>query len=274
MSLINDALKKAARQRAQEQEGDLASLIPGGGGRARERTPARAQSMVLIGGAAVALVVVSAVVTGIFLSGKSGPKAPAALSQPSAQKEQAAEQPPPVAVRVPQISVPTALAARAPAEAPAAQTQPRSTAAAISPPAPSPSPAVVVRVPESAPSATASAAAHDVQTQAKATPAPAAPAPAAPPPAAAAATPLPVAAAPAPAPTAVQSLAERVQAVIDRIQISGVRYAGSDSKAIIDGHIYRINDVLDKALGIRLSKFDQDHLTFVDPTGATYAKSF
>ena len=30
MSLINDALKKAARQRAQEQDGDLAQLMPGG----------------------------------------------------------------------------------------------------------------------------------------------------------------------------------------------------------------------------------------------------
>jgi len=254
MSLINDALKKAAHQRAQEQA-DLAAPMPGGGARPRQASPPRTQNMVLVGGGAIALVVVSAVLTGIFVSGRSEPKAAVPLSQPAAPRAQAAPEAPTVAVRVPQISVANPPAARTPA--PAAET-PRVQAPAptlapvvIAPPAttPKPSEQVAIHVPESAPPAAAAA------TQA------------------AAPTPAPVAA-PTAAPVPTQSLGDRVQAFIDRIQISGVRYAGAESKAIIDGHIYRVNDMLDKILGIRLSKVDPDHLTFVDSAGATYTKSF
>jgi pyruvate/2-oxoglutarate dehydrogenase complex dihydrolipoamide acyltransferase (E2) component len=274
MSLINDALKKAARQRAQE-EGDIAPLMPGGGGRAHSRPPARAQNMVLIGGAAIALVVVSAVVTGIFVSGRSAPKAAAAFAQPAAQKAQPTPETQATAVHIPQISLASAPATHAPAKAaetPAAEAPPKARAAAVAaPPAaatPGASAQVAVRVPETIPqaAATAGAGASQAPTQ---NPPPAAVAPAP------VATPVPVAAtAPTPTPAVIQSLGERVQAVIDHIQISGVRYSGADSKAIIDGHIYRVNDLLDRTLGIRLSKFDPDHLTFVDPSGAKYVKSF
>jgi hypothetical protein len=258
MSLINDALKKAARQRAQEQA-DLAVPMPGGGARPRQGSPSRTQNMVLVGGGAIALVVVSAVLTGIFVSGRSEPKAAVPLSQPAAPRAQAAPEVPTAAVRVPQISVANPPAARTPvpvAETPRAQAPaPTLAPVVIAPPTATPKPPeqVAIRVPESA--TPAAAAATQAATQA------------------AAPTHAPVAA-PAATPVPTQSLGDRVQAVIDRIQISGVRYAGAESKAIIDGHIYRVNDVLDKVLGIRLSKFDPDHLTFVDSAGATYTKSF
>ena len=73
MSLINDALKKAARQRAEEQ-GETAPM-PGGGRRpSRQGGPMQKQTLVLIIGAAVVLVVVSAVVTGILMNGKPAAK--------------------------------------------------------------------------------------------------------------------------------------------------------------------------------------------------------
>jgi len=87
----------------------------------------------------------------------------------------------------------------------------------------------------------------------------------------------PVAARPAEAaqaPAVVVSASDRVQNFIDAIHITGVRYSGADSKAIVDGHIYRVNELLDKALGIRLVKVDPDHLTFSDPAGTRYVKSF
>jgi hypothetical protein len=68
MSLINDALKKAARQRAEEQ-GDFAADAGRGPAAPRGRAPVRTQTVVLVGGAAVALVVVSAVITGILVTG-------------------------------------------------------------------------------------------------------------------------------------------------------------------------------------------------------------
>ena len=74
MSLINDALKKAARQRAEDQA-DMAPIMPGGGGR-RSRTggPMAKQTMVLIGAAAVVLVVVSVVATGVFVTSRPAAK--------------------------------------------------------------------------------------------------------------------------------------------------------------------------------------------------------
>jgi len=53
-----------------------------------------------------------------------------------------------------------------------------------------------------------------------------------------------------------------------------VRAAGPESKALIDGHVYRINDVLDRATGLKLVGVDPDHVTFVDAEGVTYVKSF
>ncbi len=47
-----------------------------------------------------------------------------------------------------------------------------------------------------------------------------------------------------------------------------------DRIKIVDGHVYRVNDLLDRALGIRLVQVDVDHLTLVDSTGVTYIKSF
>ena len=61
---------------------------------------------------------------------------------------------------------------------------------------------------------------------------------------------------------------------MDRFHVSGARAAGADSKALIDGHVYRVNDVMDKSVGLRLSKVDADRLTFVDADGNTYIKTF
>ncbi|MFZ1056109.1 MAG: hypothetical protein WAN79_10590, partial [Opitutaceae bacterium] len=77
-----------------------------------------------------------------------------------------------------------------------------------------------------------------------------------------------------PAAAAPLSHSEAVQGIVDGYRVSGVRSAGADSKALIDGHVYKVNDVIDRTLGIRLVKVDPDHLTLVDKDGATYVKSF
>jgi hypothetical protein len=214
MSLINDALKKAARQRAEDQ-GDVMAPMPGGRGRDRGRgAPMRSQTMVLIGAAALVLIVVSAVITGLLVTGKSQPKVifvAAAVPAP----EVAA----PVVVQMPAISLaplpkptPTVAAVSAPViSAPPAQV---AVAAAV-PPSPSPT----VSVPE-------------------------------------------------------PSHADRVEAFLDKLHVSGVRSAGSDSKALVDGHVYRVNDVLDRPLGLRLVKIEEGQLTFVDSRGSTFIKNF
>lgn len=216
MSLINDALKKAARQRAEERA-DMAPPMPGGGARVRrQRAPIRTQTLILVGAAAVALVVVSAVVTGILVTGKpeTKPTASPAPTQPAPAEKAPAKVAAPEPVI--QVSIPKV---------------------AASAPAPAPSP-------------TASSA------------------PAAAPPIAAPANPPPA------APAAAQGHNDQIQGIVDRFHVSGVRAAGADSKALVDGHVYRVNEIIDRSVGLKLVKVDTDHLTFVDGDGATYLKSF
>jgi hypothetical protein len=223
MSLINDALKKAARLRAEEQ-GDVVPPMPGGGHRRHpgQRAPVRTQTVVLVGGAAVALIVVSAVITGILMTGRTETK-PVAVDRPApaaptpAPVAKLVVQAPPVAVSLPRLEQP------APASAPAVVVKP----APVQAPSPKPSPVIEVPAQERTP---------------------------------AAAAPL--------------SHSEAVQGIVDGYRVSGVRSAGADSKALIDGHVYKVNDVIDRTLGIRLVKVDPDHLTLVDKDGATYVKSF
>jgi len=112
MSLINDALKKAARQRAEEQ-GEVIPPMPGGGHRRplRPGEPMRVQTIVLIGAAALALIVVSAVVTGIFVTGKPDVKVAAVIQSPTLAPTPAPQK---VVVQGPLIAVPQALPASVP----------------------------------------------------------------------------------------------------------------------------------------------------------------
>jgi len=219
MSLINDALKKAARLRAEEQA-DMVPPMPGGGhGRAsRQREPIRTQTVVLIAGAAVALIVVSAVITGILMTGKAEPKAavaakptPVAIPTPAPQK---------VVVQVPVIAL-----------APSRPGPPSPTPAPTAPPKPAETP-----LPIASTEPPAAASQH-----------------------------------PAPAPQARNDL---IQGIVDRFHISGVRSAGADSKALVDGHVYKVNDTMDRSVGLKLVKVEPDRLTFVDADGNTYVKSF
>jgi len=249
MSLINDALKKAARQRAEEQA-EVAPPPQAGRRRRipRHGAPLSVKMMVFLAGGAVTLVVASVVITGIFISGRLESRAPAPAPAPAVSP---AQQPPPV----------VAVHAPGPAETPATgpTAPPAAERAAPAPAAPSPAAAA------SAPRAAEVVAPTSVP----------APAPVASPPAAAA--PASHGGAPGaahPPATPPPSRAELVQGFVDSLRVTGVRAAGPDSKALIDGHIYRINDVLERSLGIRLLQVDADHLTLVDSEGVTYTKSF
>jgi hypothetical protein len=206
MSLINDALKKAARQRAEEQ-GEIIPPMPGGGGRrvSRQGGPMGKQTLVLVVAAAVALVVVSAVITGVLMTGKPDAKA-AVIAKPS--PEPTLQEAPKPIVQAPVITVSLPPVAK---------------------PTPTPSPVAVA--PEPPAPAQKVAASTQVHT-------------------------------------------DMVQAVVDAFHISGVRTAGAGSKALVDGHIYKLNDVLDRTLGLKLIKVDEGQLTFVDKDGNVYIRTF
>jgi hypothetical protein len=249
MSLINDARKKAARQRAQE-DADLGNLMPGGGHQgARRPEGSRKQLYILIGGAIITVSVLSAVLTGIYVGGRSTP-APAPSPSPAPVQPSAAAKP--AASPVVTIQVPVAAAKPPPAAVVVAAPVPTDKPRAALPPAPSPTPVPVVV-------ATPPPAVAPVATPAVAAPVVAASAP----------TQAPAAAVTVSKPVPVS---DQIQAYIDGLHVAGARPSANGGKAIIDGHIFRVNDVLDHALGVRLVKVEADKLTFQDHSGAVYTK--
>ena len=48
--------------------------------------------------------------------------------------------------------------------------------------------------------------------------------------------------------------------------------APADSKVMINDKVYRINDVVDRALGLKLSGIQADRLTFTDERGTAWVR--
>lgn len=67
---------------------------------------------------------------------------------------------------------------------------------------------------------------------------------------------------------------ERVHAFLDALRITGVRSSGNDSRVLMNEKVYRVNDLVDRTLGLRLKVVAADHLTFTDAHGVEYVKNF
>lgn len=65
----------------------------------------------------------------------------------------------------------------------------------------------------------------------------------------------------------------KILAYIDKLKVLGIRAAGSDSKVLMSGRVYRLNDIVDYELGLRLTGVGATTLTFVDENGVVYTKS-
>jgi hypothetical protein len=66
----------------------------------------------------------------------------------------------------------------------------------------------------------------------------------------------------------------RVAAFVDSVRVTGIRSSGSESRVLMNDRVYRVNDVVDRALGVRLTTVAADSLTFEDPNGVSYVKNF
>ncbi|HYC70815.1 MAG TPA: hypothetical protein VEB66_06385 [Opitutaceae bacterium] len=229
MSLINDALKKAQRQRGDEPPADLP---PGpGSGRVPRRDKPAGFPTLLVRLAIGVIAVCAVIATTVFLL---------------------RDKPAPVATTPP----PTAPVAAVPApkiEPEAPKTEP---AAPKSDPAP-----VVATVPPATAPATPAVAA--------ATPAP---------PGAGAAVPnvtLPPVDAPAiPAPASAKEQDKRILAYLSNLRVTGIRPSGADSKVLMNDRVYKLNDVVDYTLGLKLTGVAVQRLEFVDERGVGYVKTF
>jgi hypothetical protein len=248
MSLINDALKKAQRERA----GHSPSPTPPTAGPATPPpTPPPAQPLVPRPGGApwgliavVALLLVAGGVTlGVF-----------ALRPRSAETSTVAAAPPPSPAAAPAPAAPTAPAPAPPTPAPVAQPL-----AEPAPPA-APPPAAVTPAPSPLP-----ASAHAPA------PAPAAQAVAVP------AAPIVAEPAPAPAPALRIDLTTedpRVLAFLESARITGVRPSPDDPRLLMNNRIFRLHDIVDRDLGLRLTGIEPSRVAVTDPRGQIYLKSF
>lgn len=66
----------------------------------------------------------------------------------------------------------------------------------------------------------------------------------------------------------------RSSAIVDALRISGIRASGTDPKVLMNERVYRLNDVVDHTIGLRLKEINTNNLVFIDETGATYVRNF
>ncbi len=226
MSLINDALKKAQRQRTVDTAG-VAPPMPGETGArvARRGKPLASQSVLLIVAASAVLIVVSVVATVYLLREPTAPAtaSPIVLSSQPVGQIPARLESPPVS---PVVFVPLAPAAETPAaQIPESVSFPTPALATI-PSAPPPNPVVTTPAEPATPPVAATSNQPD----------------------------------------------ERILDYIDRLTVLGVRSSGSDSRVLMNDRVYRVNDVVDRGLGLRLIEAQSGRLIFEDTRGVRYTK--
>lgn len=228
MSLINEALKKAQRQRAVE-EADVTPPVPGGGKIAKRRPPRSVNATLILATGALVLVVLSVVVT-VMLVNRPDHPAPPVAAVPSTAPAAGSDSPP-----APEVTVP--LIASTPKEE-----APPLSHATTTPEASSPVVATTVPAPASASEIPSIADKPAIESTAPPPP-PAKPDP-------------------------------RVYGYIDALRVTGIRATGEGSRVLMNERVYRVNDIVEHSMGIRLIKVEPSALTFSDVNGATYMKYF
>jgi hypothetical protein len=242
MSLINEALKKAQRQRGDGAPSFTVPPMPIPGGPRHPPRPKRPLGLIVSLGAALIAI---AGLLGFFLW-------PAATPPPATPPAHA----PVVATPAPVVATAQVSASVPPVVAPPTVTFPAPVVVTAPPVASAPPPAVVsppvVIVP-----------APPAAVVAPVTPAPQPPtfvvgpvlaAPSGPPPA------------PKPDP--------RIYTFIDALRITGVVASGNPPKVLMNGQVFKPSDMVDRVLGLRLTKITAGSLTFTDEAGFEYDKKF
>jgi hypothetical protein len=156
-------------------------------------------------------------------------------------------------------------------EPPPAKPAPAPAAAVISPAPPSPAPIQPVSAPVTPAVTTVVAATTPAADTSPPPRAPMAPVPPVQPPQTPPASTTP---SPAEPPAPAIRLGTRIQAVVDRLRVTSIRISDTGNKAILNDRLFRVNDLVEPALGLRLTDIQPHLLTFTDETGATYLRRF
>lgn len=259
MSLINEALKKAQRERTETT--DEAPFVPGqldSGVSRSGRVKPDGPSLALLGGAAAIVLIVA--VAGVVLFFRRSPG------------DAARANPPISSVSTPVVATSTA------APLPAKEEAKKSPATE--------SPAQIVAPKQPAPAAKAVETADvTVHTQPVATaptqftiplstPVRAAATDKAPAEQVRQPAPVPVTATVSTLPAARAKAGAKMINLIESFRVTGIRSAGSDSKVLMNDRVYRLNDIVDHEQGIRLTGVATGALTFEDESGAVYTRQF
>lgn len=234
MSLINEALKKAQRQRTEEPAPlppPAAPVTPAAAPSApaipivkrRPPMPARTLVILLVGG--ISVLFMGGVLVFLFLADNSAPphaSSPVIATRPTA--------PVPTAP-TPELALPPAPA-----------------------PAPAPTPVVEIKLPAIIPPTVVPTPAPEPLPA----PAPVVVAPAE-----------PVNAGPR-----VPTANPQVYEFLEKLRIAGIRVSPTDPKVIMNDRVFRLNDIVDRVTQLRLHRIDADTLIFIDASGFEYKKSF
>lgn len=250
MSLINEALKKAQRQRHQAGPVSVGEPVAPPDRPIPPQPPAWRASVVVAATSGSLLIIGAVVFFALRWLEDEPPPAPVVRPAPSKATAPAAPTPTP-----PPAATPAARPAAPTAVQPAAPTTPAAATARVEPaPAPAPAPA---------------RPASSTQTGAVAgTPAPT--------PAAAAE------AAPAPEPNPASIVLplraprpdDRIPAYIESLRVAGVRLLEGDSRVLLNDRVFRLNDIVDRGLGLKLVEARPGTLVFTDANGFRYEKKF
>jgi hypothetical protein len=281
MSLINDALKKAQRIRAQEPTG-TASPVGEAPRVVKRRQPRTAQQLILLAAGGLVLVVLTMVATVFIFNRTPDPKPAPPTTKPTAPKS-GTETSAPSLIIIPPVIKPPATEVPAPSSdvTPPAPTPlppnptPPATETAGNPPPGTPPPSDPTSAPPAAATPSTVAGTPAPVPAPGPTPTSSVPPPPAPAPTPAVESP-PPSPSPRPAATApsVAQADPQVQIYIDALKVAGIRSSGGDSRVLMNDRVYRLNDIVDRNLGIRLTKVEPDALTFTDAKGFIYLKTF
>ncbi|HTZ19355.1 MAG TPA: hypothetical protein VMC06_00610 [Opitutaceae bacterium] len=260
MSLINDALKKAQNMRTQGPAAG-APPLPGDslGPVAKRARPMPARWLAGIVAGAVVLVAGSVLATVFWLRKPEAIPAPKPIASAHAVSESSPSPLPPPEVKI----VEPAPALKTAAPVPVAVVAPAITVNETVPVAPKTEPRPAAPLPVATPApdehTAPPAIARTVAPPVSEVPAPA------------------VAIAesrPAPPPAPVPKHDARAQAFIEALRVTGIRASGSDSRVLMNDRVFRLNDIVDRPLGLRLTGVAADQLTFTDPNGMVYTRNF
>lgn len=286
MSLINDALKKAQKQRTGETP-PLASLPSVGGETphriARRAKPAGFDTLILRAGVGAGILLV-VVVGGYFAFRSDSAEQRSAMSNqpsasvPAAQPTLPAAQNPAPSSALPAQSPQVSLPAGQPGQTPGGQ-QASTARSQVSEPPPAaptftlpvaPKPEPVAQVPAAQPQVA-------VPPPAKAQPTGSDPRVSpfraqTPPPAQAPAT---AATAPATEPARpAAKLEPRAIQFIENIKVAGIMARPTDSKVLMNDRVYRIGSLVEAEMGLTLVGITANSLTFEDGNGGRYTRTF